>query len=242
MEAPEQPPQNPEQPPCGQHPPIPPMGMPHPPFPFPPKCMGPKIRKPAPPFSGMAWDNGAFKEIKLEDYKGRWLVLFFYPFDFTFVCPTEICAFSDASDNFNKLSVSVLGVSGDSHFVHREFALRERKLGGVAPLKIPLLSDLNHKISRDYGCYIPDGDDAGACFRATYIIDPEGILRHMSMNDTPVGRSVDEIMRLIQAFEYTKEHGEVCPSNWKPGRKTMKPEVGDPSLKNFFENELAKQK
>ena len=172
----------------------------------------------------------------------KWVVLFFYPFDFTFVCPTEICAFSDASDNFAKINCQIIGASCDSIFVHREFALRERKQGGVAPLKIPLLADNSHEIAKKYGCYIYKGDAKGATFRATYIIDPKGIIRHISMNDTPVGRSVDEVMRLVQAFQFTDEHGDVCPSNWKPGRKAMKPKPGDPELKKYFEDELAKQK
>ena len=179
---------------------------------------------------------------KLTDYKDKWGVLFFYPFDFTFVCPTEICSFSDASDNFAKINTQIIGASCDSIFVHREFALRERKQGGVAPLKIPLLADNTHEISMKYGCYIHKGESKGCTFRATYIIDPKGIIRHISINDTPVGRSVDEVMRLVQAFQFTDEHGEVCPSNWKPGRKTMKPKPGDPDLKKYFEDELAKQK
>ena len=213
--------------------------------PFGPRCPPPSlahILEPAPCFEGQAWVDGAIQKIKLEDYKGKWVVLFFYPFDFTFVCPTEICSFSDASDNFNKINCQVIGASCDSIFVHREFALRERKQGGVAPLKIPLLADNSHEVAIKYGCYIWKGDAKGATFRATYIIDPKGILRHISMNDTPVGRSVDEVMRLVQAFQFTDEHGDVCPSNWKPGRKAMKAKPGDPELKKYFEEELSKQK
>ena len=209
-----------------------------PPFPFPIA----RVLEPAPYFEGQVWYDGSIQNIKLTDYKDKWVVLFFYPFDFTFVCPTEICAFSDASDNFAKINAQIIGVSCDSIFVHREFALRERKQGGVAPLKIPLLADNSHEIAKKYGCYIRKGENKGATFRATYIIDPKGIIRHLSMNDTPVGRSVDEVMRLLQAFQFTVEHGEVCPSNWKPGRKTMKPKPGDPDLKKYFEDELAKQK
>jgi alkyl hydroperoxide reductase subunit AhpC len=201
-----------------------------------------RVLEPAPYFEGQAWFDGQIQTIKLSDYRGKWVVLFFYPFDFTFVCPTEICAFSDASDNFAKINCQVIGASCDSIFVHREFALRERKQGGVAPLKIPLLADNSHEISIKYGCHIFKGENKGATFRATYIIDPKGVIRHISMNDTPVGRSVDEVMRLLQAFQFTDEHGDVCPSNWKPGRKAMKPKPGDPDLKKYFEDELAKQK
>ena len=211
----------------------------YPPPPPPPLA---HILEPAPCFEAQAWFDGAIQKVKLEDYRDKWVVLFFYPFDFTFVCPTEICAFSDASDNFAKINCQIIGASCDSVFVHREFALRERKQGGVAPLKIPLLADNSHEIAIKYGCYIWKGDAKGATFRATYIIDPKGILRHISMNDTPVGRSVDEVMRLVQAFQFTDEHGDVCPSNWKPGRKAMKAKPGDPELKKYFEEELSKQK
>lgn len=122
-----------------------PMGMPFPPKPF---CTARVLEK-APYFEGQAWFDGMIQNIKLCDYKDKWIVLFFYPFDFTFVCPTEICAFSDASDNFAKINTQIIGVSCDSIFVHREFALRERKQGGVAPLKIPLLADNTHEIAKN---------------------------------------------------------------------------------------------
>ena len=224
---------------CGPKPGM--MKHPFPPM-LPPFFPQARVLEPAPYFEGQVWYDGKIENIKLTDYKDKWVVLFFYPFDFTFVCPTEICSFSDASDNFSKINTQIIGASCDSIFVHREFALRERKQGGVAPLKIPLLADNTHEISMKYGCYIHKGESKGCTFRATYIIDPKGIIRHISINDTPVGRSVDEVMRLVQAFQFTDEHGEVCPSNWKPGRKTMKPKPGDPELKKYFEDELAKQK
>lgn len=219
---------------------------PHPPFGMPPfgKPCFPmaRIGAPAPAFKTGAWDNGSFREISLEEYKGKWVVLFFYPADFTFVCPTEICSFSDANDNFAKINAVVLGCSPDSQYCHREFALKERKQGGLAPCKIPLLGDISHKLCRSYGCYIECGPSAGTCYRATYIIDAEGIIRHISMNDLGVGRNIDEVLRLVQALQYNQENGEVCPMNWKPGRKTMKPEVGDASVKKYFEEELGKNK
>ncbi len=201
-----------------------------------------RIGEPAPCFEAQAYFDGDFKTIKLSDYKDKWVVLFFYPMDFTFVCPTELCAFSDASDNFAKINTCVIGCSSDSKYVHREFALRDRKQGGVAPLKIPLLADNSHHICKMYGCMVMKGEDKGCAYRATYIIDPNGILRHISINDLQVGRSVDEVMRLVQAFQFTDEHGEVCPANWKQGRKTMKPKAGDPDLKKYFEDELGKGK
>ena len=222
-----------------------------PPHCMPPHCMPPPFKKckkpkakvglPAPEFTATTWDNGNFAEFTLSKYRGKWVVLFFYPMDFTFVCPTEICSFSDASDNFAKINTVIVGASCDSHFVHREWALRDRKQGGLAPLKIPLLADNSHEVSKAYGCYIKKGPNKGVTFRATYIIDPNGILRHMSVNDLMVGRSTDEIMRLVQAFQFTDEHGEVCPSNWKPGKKAMKPKAGDPDLKKYFEEEMGKE-
>ena len=201
-----------------------------------------RIGDPAPCFEAQAYADGDFKTIKLSDYKGKWVVLFFYPMDFTFVCPTDICAFSDASENFAKINTAVLGCSTDSKFVHREFALRDRKQGGVAPLKIPLIADPSHFITKAYGCMIQKGEDKGCAYRGTFIIDPNGVLRHLSINDVQVGRSVDEAMRLVQAFQFAEEHGEVCPANWKQGRKGMKPKAGDPDLKKYFEDELGKGK
>lgn len=202
----------------------------------------PEIGEPAPEFEGMTWDNGNFKQYKLSDSKGKWVVLFFYPMDFTFVCPTEIIAFSDANETFAKLNTVVIGASTDSMFVHREFALRERKLGGLAPLKIPLLADSSHEIAKAYGCYISKGQNKGVTYRSTYIIDPQGILRQYSMNDLMVGRSTDELLRLLQAFQFTEEHGEVCPMNWKVGKRAMKARPGDPELKKYFEEEMGKGK
>lgn len=198
------------------------------------------VRKAAPNFSGMAWHVDKFKKISLSDYKGKWVVLFFYPLDFTFVCPTEICNFSDAYERFQEINTEIIGCSTDSHFSHREWALKERKAGGLAPLSCPLLSDLTQDISKDYGVLVDSGDDRGVSFRATFIIDPSGILRHASINDLPVGRNVDEVLRLVQAFQFTDKYGEVCPAKWKPGKKTMVTNPEDPKLKQFWAEELTK--
>jgi alkyl hydroperoxide reductase subunit AhpC len=199
------------------------------------------VRKPAPQFSGMAWTADGFKKISLSDYKGKWVVLFFYPLDFTFVCPTEICNFSDAYKTFQEINTEVIGVSTDSHFSHREWALKPRREGGLAPLSCPLLSDVSQDISKDYGVLIDSGDDKGISFRGTFIIDPNGVLRQFSVNDLPVGRSVEEVLRLVQAFQFTDKYGEVCPAKWKPGAKTMVTDPNDPKLKSFWEEELAKK-
>lgn len=170
--------------------------------------------------------------VKLSDYKGKYVVLFFYPLDFTFVCPTEIIAFSNKAKEFRNIGVEVLACSIDSKFSHMEYSLKPRKEGGLGGLDIPLLSDVTKKIATDYGCLIQEGDDEGVAFRATYIIDPKGIVRHVSINDLPVGRNPDEYLRLVKAFQYTDVHGEVCPANWQPGQKTMIP---DPKQNNYKE-------
>ena len=121
-----------------------------------------------------------------------------------------------------------------------EFCSKPRKKGGLGELDIPLIADTDHKISKDYGCLIDHGEDSGIAFRATYIIDKEGILRHMSINDTPVGRNPDEVLRLVQAFQYVDENGEVCPAKWKPGKKSIPPKVNDSKLKEYWEEEHAK--
>ena len=191
--------------------------------------MMPKLQKPAPFFSGTAVVGGAFKELSIKDYEGKYLVLFFYPLDFTFVCPTEIVAFSDRASDFRNIGCEVVGVSTDSHFSHLAWINTPRKQGGLGDMDIPLLADKSMKISRDYGVL---DEDTGIPFRGLFIIDKKQNLRQITMNDLPVGRSVDEILRLVQAFQFTDEHGEVCPANWRPGNKTM---VADPHrAKEYF--------
>ncbi|XP_017777793.1 PREDICTED: peroxiredoxin 1-like [Nicrophorus vespilloides] len=191
----------------------------------------PSIQKPAPVFKGTAVVDGQFKEISLDQYKGKYVILFFYPLDFTFVCPTEIIAFSDRSDEFEKINTQVIGVSTDSHFSHHAWINTPRKQGGLGKMQIPLLADKSMKIARDYGVL---DEESGVPFRGLFIIDVKGVLRQITINDLPVGRSVDEVLRLVQAFQFTDEHGEVCPANWKPGKKTMKPDVN--GSKAYFES------
>uniref|UniRef100_A0A915M712 thioredoxin-dependent peroxiredoxin n=3 Tax=Meloidogyne TaxID=189290 RepID=A0A915M712_MELJA len=180
-----------------------------------------KIGKLAPEFTTDAVVDSDFKTVSLSDYKGKYVVLFFYPLDFTFVCPTEIIAFSERSGDFTKINVQLLACSTDSKFSHFEWINKPRKEGGLGEMKIPVLSDRNMKIARDYGVL---KEDEGIAYRGLFIIDPKGILRQITINDLPVGRSVDETLRLVQAFQYTDKHGEVCPANWKPGSDTIKPD------------------
>jgi len=188
------------------------------------------VGKPSPAFKLDAVIDGQFKTICLNDYKGKWLVVFFYPLDFTFVCPTEILAFSDRLGEFQKLNAEVVGVSVDSKFSHLAWTERDRKLGGIKGLGYPLLADLNKTMAADYGVL---DTDSGVALRGLFIIDPNGVVQHATINNLGVGRSVDETLRVLQAFQFVAEHGEVCPANWKPGADTMKPDWQ--GSKTFFE-------
>ncbi|TYZ61765.1 hypothetical protein PybrP1_012797 [[Pythium] brassicae (nom. inval.)] len=187
--------------------------------------MAPKIRRPAPAFTADAVVDGEFTKISLSDYKGKYVVLFFYPLDFTFVCPTEIIAFSDKAAEFRALGCEVVGCSTDSKFSHLAWINTPRKRGGLGEMNIPLLADYTKDIARAYDVLVEDGDEAGASFRGAFIIDGNGILRQSTVNDLPVGRNVDELLRLVEAFKYTDEHGEVCPAGWKKGKAAMKADV-----------------
>jgi alkyl hydroperoxide reductase subunit AhpC len=191
----------------------------------------PLIGRAAPFFSASAVVNGEISQLSLSDYAGRWVVLFFYPLDWTFVCPTEILEFSDNASKFKEIGADVIGVSVDSIFSHLAWINTGRKQGGLGgSLNIPLVSDVDRNISTKYGAmYL----ESGHTLRATYIIDPKGNIRHLSLNDPPVGRSVCETLRLVQGYQFVDANGEVCPMNWTPGAPTIKP---DPSKKlEYFE-------
>ncbi|CED82194.1 thioredoxin-like protein [Phaffia rhodozyma] len=172
------------------------------------------VQRPAPDFKGTVVRDGDFEEVALKDFQGKWLVLFFYPMDFTFVCPTEILAFNAALPKFAELNTEVVGVSCDSEYSHLAWANLPRQEGGLGPdLKLALLADRSQKVARDYGVLL---EDEGIALRGLFLIDPKGTLRQITINDLPVGRSVEETIRLIKAFQFTDEHGEVCPANWDP--------------------------
>ena len=173
----------------------------------------------APDFAQEGVLGGRFGTYRLSDYRGKWVVLFFYPLDFTFVCPTEILAFSDRIDEFRKLGAEVLGVSVDSKYSHLVWTEKPREQGGIRGLAYPLLEDLRKELSLAYGVL----DGAGAvALRGLFLVDPDGIVQHATVNNLGVGRSVDETLRVLQAFQFVREHGEVCPADWKPGAKSMK--------------------
>ena len=189
----------------------------------------PLVQNPAPEFSAKAVIKGDFTTIKLSEFRGKWVYLFFYPLDFTFVCPTEIIAFSDAAARFEKLGVQILGCSIDSEYTHLRWIETARKDGGLGGCSYPLIADLTHDIARAYDVLNAEG----MALRGSFLIDPKGIVRQATVNDTQVGRSVDEALRLIEAFQFTDENGEVCPADWHKGDDTMK---DDPKLaKQYFE-------
>lgn len=179
------------------------------------------VTKKAPEFSAQAvMPDGSFQQVSLADYRGKYVVLFFWPLDFTFVCPTEIIAFSDAAERFEALGVQLLGCSVDSHFTHLAWRNTPRGQGGLGQINYPLIADLDKKISEAYDVLLPDG----IALRGLFLIDKEGVVRHQIVNDLPLGRSVDEALRLVQALQFFEKNGEVCPANWQEGKATIKPD------------------
>ena len=180
----------------------------------------PLVQQSAPDFKGTAVVNKEFKEISLKDFKGKWLCLFFYPLDFTFVCPTEITAFSDRVEEFKKLGCEIVGASIDSQFSHLAWINTPRSQGGLGDIRFPLLADVNKDAARAYQVLSNDG----VALRGLFLVNPNGKLAYQVVHDLGVGRSVDETLRVLEAFQYVEKHGEVCPANWKKGADTMKPD------------------
>ncbi|QDS93346.1 putative peroxiredoxin [Roseimaritima multifibrata] len=190
------------------------------------------VTQEAPSFTAQAvMPDGQFKEVSLSDYRGKYVLFFFYPLDFTFVCPTEIIAFSERNEDFKKLNVQILGASIDSHFSHFAWRNIPRDQGGIGPIAYPLVSDINKQIARDYNVLLDDG----VALRGLFLIDKEGVIRHQVVNDLPLGRSVDEALRMVQALQYFEKNGEVCPANWHEGSRTIKPNLEE--SKEFFDAE-----
>lgn len=164
--------------------------------------------------------NNAIVEFDLQKYRGKYVVLVFYPLDFTFVCPTELIAFSDRLEEFQNLGAEVVGISVDSEYTHLAWARTPRDQGGLDPIRIPLVADLNKNIARSFGVL----HDESVALRGMFILDGKGVVRHSTVNDLGIGRSVDEALRLVQAIQFNDQHGEVCPANWKPGAKSVFPQ------------------
>ena len=190
------------------------------------------VTHPAPEFKAQAvMPDGQFKELSLSDYRGKYVLLFFYPLDFTFVCPTEIIAFSDRASEFEAVGVQIIGVSVDSHFSHLAWRNTPRDQGGIGNIQYPLVADLSKQIARNYDVLM--GDEVA--LRGLFLIDQKGIVRHQVVNDLPLGRSVDEALRMVQALQVFEQNGEECPANWKEGSRTIKPTVD--GSKSFFSAE-----
>lgn len=178
------------------------------------------VGKQAPVFTAAAvLADGSIKEdFSLSDYKGKYVVLFFYPLDFTFVCPSELIAFDHRIKAFEERGVQVIGCSIDSQFTHAAWRNTPVNEGGIGPVAYPLVADVKHEICQAYDV---EFDDAGVAFRGSFLIDKDGTVRHQVVNDLPLGRSVDEMLRMVDALQFTEEHGEVCPAGWNKGDKGM---------------------
>lgn len=178
------------------------------------------VTKEAPDFTAQAvMADNSVKEIKLSSYRGKYVVLFFYPLDFTFVCPSEIIAFDKKLAAFKERNCEVLSVSVDSHFTHLAWKNTLRNQGGLGNVQFPMVADLDKNISRSYGVLFNES----VALRGLFLIDKEGKIRHAVVNDLPLGRSVDETLRMLEALQHFEKHGEVCPANWRPGDEAMKP-------------------
>ena len=178
------------------------------------------VTREAPDFSGQAvMPDNSFEELKLSSYRGKYVVLFFYPLDFTFVCPSEIIAFDKALARFKERNVEVIGVSVDSHFTHLAWKNTPVKNGGIGNVQYPLVADITKEIARSYGVLFNES----VALRGLFLIDKEGLVRHALVNDLPLGRNVEEALRIVDALQFHEKHGEVCPANWKEGEDAMKP-------------------
>jgi peroxiredoxin (alkyl hydroperoxide reductase subunit C) len=164
-------------------------------------------------------DNTFDENFQLSKYRGKYVVLFFYPLDFTFVCPSEIIAFDKKLDEFKARGCEVIGASIDSQYTHWAWRNTPPEKGGIGEIGFPLIADIKKQISRDYGVLLNDE----VALRGLFLIDKEGVVRHAVINDLPLGRSVDETLRMIDALQHFEENGEVCPANWKKGETAMKP-------------------
>lgn len=178
------------------------------------------VNRIAPDFKAQAvMADGSFKEIRLSDYRGRHVVLFFWPLDFTFVCPSEIIAHEHRRAAFEKAGVQLIGVSIDSQFTHHAWRETPVNKGGIGRVGFPIVADVNHEIVRAYGVEHADG----VAFRASFLIDKTGVVQHQTVNNLPLGRNVDEMLRTVDALQFTEAHGEVCPAGWQKGEAGMKP-------------------
>ncbi len=177
------------------------------------------VGKAAPDFTATAvYGNNEIKPLTLSEYKGKYVVLFFYPLDFTFVCPSELIAFDHRLEEFKKRNVEVIGCSIDSQFTHLAWKNTPVNNGGIGQVQYPLVADVKHSICQAYDVEFAA---AGVAFRGSFLIDKSGNVRHQVVNDLPLGRNIDEMLRMIDALQFTEEHGEVCPAGWQKGKAGM---------------------
>jgi peroxiredoxin (alkyl hydroperoxide reductase subunit C) len=178
----------------------------------------------APNFTAAAvLPDGSIKgDFSLSDYAGKYVVIFFYPLDFTFVCPSEILAHNSRVEEFKKRGVQVIGVSIDSQFTHAAWRNTATANGGIGAIGFPLVADVKHEITQAYGVEHPQ---AGVALRGSFLIDKDGVIQHMVINNLPLGRNVDEMLRMVDALQFTEENGEVCPAGWNKGDEGMKPDA-----------------
>ena len=179
------------------------------------------VSKPAPDFTAQAvmGDNEIREYTLSKEINGKYAVIFFYPLDFTFVCPSELIAFDHRLDEFKSRGVEVIGVSIDSQFTHLAWKNTPVNNGGIGQVKYPLIADVKHEICQAYDV---EFGPAGVAFRGSFLIDKKGVVRHQVVNDLPLGRNVDEMLRMVDALQFTEEHGEVCPAGWNKGKAGMK--------------------
>jgi len=178
------------------------------------------VTRQAPDFTAQAvMPDNTFADLTLNDYRGQYVVLFFWPLDFTFVCPSEIIAFDKALPRFKERHCELIGISIDSHFTHLAWKNTPVEHGGIGNVQYPIVSDLDKHISQEYGVLFNEQ----IALRGLFLIDRDGVIRHALVNDLPLGRNVDEALRVLDALQFHEKHGEVCPANWKPGQEAMKP-------------------
>lgn len=190
------------------------------------------VGKHAPDFKAKAVvNNRIVEDFSLSSYKGKYVVLFFYPLNFTFVCPTELHAFQEKLADFNSRNAQVIGCSVDSCYSHYAWLNTPKQKGGIQGVDYPLVSDLNKTISDNYDVLVPN---QGIAYRGLFLIDKQGIIRHQVVNDLPLGRSVEEALRILDALIYFEQHGEVCPANWQKGKQSMQPTQA--GLEKYFVN------
>lgn len=194
------------------------------------KIMAVLVGKKAPSFHAKGVFAGEIKDVNLDDYLGKYVVLFFYPLDFTFVCPTELHAFQDHLEEFKKLGAVVLGCSVDSHFSHKAWLETPKEKGGIQGIEYGIISDLGGKIAQEYDVL----SDEDIAYRGLFLIDQKGIVRHQLVNDLPLGRSVTEALRMLEALQHVEKHGEVCPANWKKNDPALK--ASHEGVVKYFEN------